>query len=338
MFKFYKILFLNTLMIGTLLSISSYSWFSMWIGLEINLLSIIPLMKSPGNFFPSEAALKYFITQALASSILMFSIIMIMNMNEFIPQNSNYFMMMVMNSALFTKVGAAPFHMWFPEVMEGLNWNNCLILLTWQKLAPMVLIMYNTNMITFFSLIIIFSSITGSVLGLNQISLRKILAYSSINHIGWMLASMLSSKTIWFIYFLVYSIINLNIILILKQWNVLYLTQLINMLNSNKINKFLFMMNFLSLGGIPPFLGFFPKWLTLNFLAQNQFFSLSLILILTALITLFFYLRLTFSSMILNMKETIFLKPTDKSSFLSYFTNFLSLTGLGLCASLFSFA
>nr|WNN64240.1 NADH dehydrogenase subunit 2 [Ceresium sinicum ornaticolle] len=333
--KFSKILFFNTMMIGTLIAISSYSWLSMWMGLEINLISIIPLMNSPSNLYPSESALKYFITQALASSVLLFSIILIMNKTEFIPQNSNYFLTLMMNSALLTKMGAAPFHAWFPEVMEGLNWENCLILLTWQKIAPMVLVMYNLKVELFLTWIIISSTIIGSIIGINQTSLRKIMAYSSINHISWMMASMLNSQTIWMIYFLIYTIISLNIIVIFSKLNLFYLSQLTNSMKQNKMIKLLFMMNFLSLGGIPPFLGFFPKWLTINNLIQNNYFLMSLILIVFTLITLFYYLRITFSTLVINSSE-ILIKTPEKLPFTVIFLNFASLSGMILCTLIFN--
>nr|AXS65961.1 NADH dehydrogenase subunit 2 [Chrysomeloidea sp. 5 KM-2017] len=335
MVKFYKILFFNTLVIGTLISISSYSWFSMWMGLEINLLSIIPLMSSQKNLYPSEAALKYFITQALASSILLFSIVMNLNMSELIPQSFNYFIMTMMNSSFFTKMGAAPFHAWFPEVMDGLDWNNCLIMLTWQKIAPMVLMMYTLQTSMFIVTIIISSTIIGSILGLNQTSLRKIMAYSSINHIGWMIASMLNSQTIWMIYFVIYTIISFNIVVILDQIKSFQMKQLNSSLNANKMIKLLFMMNFLSLGGIPPFLGFLPKWLTINNLIYNNFIVLSLILIVFTLVTLFYYLRITFSTMVINSEETMILQK-KKLSFMIFFINLLSLAGLAACSLIFN--
>nr|UAV86088.1 NADH dehydrogenase subunit 2 [Philus pallescens] len=333
MLKFHKILFGHTLIFGTILTISSYSWFSMWIGLEINLLSFIPLLSNSKNMYPSESALKYFITQALASTILLFSIIMILNLKEFFPQNSLFLIMM--NSAFLTKMGAAPFHAWFPEVMEGLDWWNCLILLTWQKIAPMILMMYNLNLTFFLSSVIVFSSLTGGILGLNQVSLRKILAYSSINHIGWMLASMMNSISIWLIYFLTYSIITFNIIIIFYLTNSFYLKQLLNTINSNKIFKIFFILNFLSLGGLPPFLGFLPKWLTINFLVFNNYFILSLILIISTLLTLFFYLRLSFSSLIISSEEN-FLTEIKMTKWTSMLINFAALMGLIFCPMIYS--
>nr|APX40031.1 NADH dehydrogenase subunit 2 [Longitarsus nigrofasciatus] len=328
-------LFFKTLIIGTLISISSYNWFMMWIGLEINLMSIIPLFKSQTNSFPTEATLKYFITQALASTIILFSMISSMNLTEFFF-NYNYSLMMILNSALLTKLGAAPFHFWFPEVMEGLNWLNSLMLLTWQKLAPMILLMYNLNMTIFFSMIIILSSIISGIYGINQVSLRKILSYSSINHIAWMLASMLNMKNIWLIYFSIYSIISINIILIFYYFNIFFISQLFLFLNKNKMIKLLFIFNFYSLGGLPPFLGFFPKWLVINNLTENNFYSMSMILILSTLITLFYYIRLTLPSLTLNYEE-FFIYNQNKNKFKIIIFNMISIFSLFMCSSIFSY-
>nr|ASL05719.1 NADH dehydrogenase subunit 2 [Agapanthia daurica] len=335
MIKYYKILFFMCMVSGTFIAISSYSWFSMWMGLEINLLSLIPLLNSKENSYPTEAALKYFVTQSLASSILLFTIVLSLNLNEFFSQNFLTFDLML-SSALLIKLGAAPFHMWFPEVLEGLDWMNCLILLIWQKIAPLILLFYNSRLTNFMFFIILMSSVFSGFQGLNQISLRKIMAYSSINHISWMLASMLNSLSIWIFYFFVYSIISLNIILILNQLNLYYFKQLFNLFHQNKILKILFMLNFLSLGGLPPFLGFYPKWLVVNNLVSNHLISVSIVLIITTLITLYFYLRLTFSTLSINHAETLVYSP-KKVSFSIIMFNFISLAGLLFCSLTFNF-
>nr|AYR05206.1 NADH dehydrogenase subunit 2 [Coleoptera sp. ACP-2013] len=334
MYKLYKILFFNFMILSTLITISAYTWFSMWLGLEINLLSFIPLMKSQNNKFPAEASLKYFIVQALASTMILFVIILSLNYLDYLPSNLNLEYLMIMNSALLMKMGAAPFHAWFPEVIEGLGWMNSLILLTWQKLGPMILIMYNFEMNNFFSYIIIFSSIIGSFLGLNQVSLRKILAYSSINHIAWLLSSMFYFKMMWMNYFLIYSMILCNIITIMYLLNIFYLNQLIMTINYSKLIKLFFMLNFLSLAGLPPFLGFMPKWLVINSLIENNFLILSIILILSTLITLYFYLRITMSSLTIS-KEELLIKVEKINYFFITWLNFLSLAGLLFCTSIF---
>nr|YP_009995324.1 NADH dehydrogenase subunit 2 [Ochthebius capicola]QNP09727.1 NADH dehydrogenase subunit 2 [Ochthebius capicola] len=325
MFNIYKLLFYITLMIGTLITISSYSWLGMWMGLEINLLSIIPLFSNSKNMLNNEAALKYFITQALASTIMLFMII-ILSSNMFKSWENSF--NMILNSSLLTKMGAAPFHFWFPEVMEGINWMNCLILLTWQKIAPFILIINNNNMTLFISIIIIFSMLISGILGINQTSLRKILAYSSINHIGWMLSSILYLESIWMIYFLTYSIISINMILMFYKMNVFMLNQLFLKLNNNPMLKMFFIMNFLSLGGLPPFLGFMPKWLTIQTLIENNMFLLTFLMVIMTLITLYFYIRVTFTTLMINMNELNIYNQIQNKNWLILIFNFLSLLGL----------
>nr|YP_010714886.1 NADH dehydrogenase subunit 2 [Callimerus chinensis]WDE20700.1 NADH dehydrogenase subunit 2 [Callimerus chinensis] len=333
--KFYKLLFFISMIIGTFMAISSYSWFGMWMGLEINMISVMPLFSQPKNMYSSEASIKYFLTQALASMIILFSIILLSISTKMFYETESLFTIM-MNSALLTKMGAAPFHFWFPEVIEGLNWNNSLILLTWQKIAPMILLMYNSKISLFFFSIIIFCMIISSILGFNQISLRKILAFSSINHIGWMISAILNSKIIWFLYFLIYSIISINIIFIFKKFKMFFLNQMISIFNSNPMLKTFFILNFFSLGGIPPFLGFLPKWLIINSLTLNNQYLLSFLMIIFTLMTFYFYMRVTFSSLIINFDIPHFPSIKIKNFYMMIF-NFIALSSLILFPLFFNF-
>nr|YP_009112317.1 NADH dehydrogenase subunit 2 [Eucryptorrhynchus brandti]AIY61443.1 NADH dehydrogenase subunit 2 [Eucryptorrhynchus brandti]AJT57321.1 NADH dehydrogenase subunit 2 [Eucryptorrhynchus brandti]ALF04088.1 NADH dehydrogenase subunit 2 [Eucryptorrhynchus brandti] len=330
MMNFYKFLFINLMFSSTLISISSTSWFNAWIGLEMNLLSIMPLMKSSNNKFSAEATIKYFIIQAMASSILLFSILIytnlkIFNMNSMLPLSS-----ILINSSLLMKMGAAPFHFWLPEVLSGLNWQINFIILTWQKIAPMILLSYTILLPSFLSIIIILSSLISGIFGLNQICLRKILAFSSINHMSWMISIIMNSLNTWIYYFIIYSIINFNMIIIFNKYQIFFMNQLNKLFTNNKTMKFIFMLNFLSLGGLPPFLGFFPKWMTINFLINKNFFTLSFILIIFTLISLYFYLRITFSSFTLNSTESL-INTFNKISFIHFFINLISLMGLLIC-------
>nr|YP_010576534.1 NADH dehydrogenase subunit 2 [Oulema tristis]UZN44088.1 NADH dehydrogenase subunit 2 [Oulema tristis] len=285
-------LFFSTLIFGIFLTVSSYSWFSVWMGLEINLLSILPLMVDSNNAFPSESALKYFISQVVASIFLMFSLILIMKMQELIFLNSPFYLNILLESALLTKMGAAPFHFWFPEVMDGLNWMMNLILMTIQKIAPMIILMYIKNNMFYFSIIIVLSAMISGLMGLNQLSLRKIMAYSSINHLAWMLSALLYSNMLWLIYFSIYMIMTISIVLIFNNFNTYYTKQLYNICEINKSMTILITFLFFSLGGIPPFLGFLPKWFVIMSLTENLQFFLSFMLICFTLIVFSFYLRL----------------------------------------------
>nr|AMH85695.1 NADH dehydrogenase subunit 2 [Ocyptamus sativus] len=312
-----KILFIFILMMSTMITISANSWMSAWMGLEINLLSFIPLM-SDNNMMSNEASLKYFLTQALASSILLFSSILFLYKNNFmlfINNNINNYNCMMILSALLMKSGTAPFHFWFPNVMEGLNWMNSLILMTWQKIGSLMLISYLIIKMMLFWCIMI-SVIVGSLGGLNQTSLRKLMTFSSINHLGWMLMSMFSNESLWITYFLFYSFLSFNLIFLFNMFKLFHINQLFSMFMYNKYLKFSLFLNFLSLGGLPPFLGFIPKWLTIQYLTfNNQLFLMSIMIIMT-LVTLFFYLRLCYTAFMLNYYE-------NNLNFKNYWKNFL---------------
>nr|YP_010506498.1 NADH dehydrogenase subunit 2 [Volucella nigricans]QGW56734.1 NADH dehydrogenase subunit 2 [Volucella nigricans]UXF58216.1 NADH dehydrogenase subunit 2 [Volucella nigricans] len=323
-----KIMFIFILMMSTMITISSNSWLSTWMGLEINLLSFIPLM-SDNNLMSNEASLKYFLTQTLASSILLFSMIMLMYKINFMDQMNN-FMKMMMMSALLMKTGAAPFHFWFPTVMEGLNWMNSLILMTWQKIAPLMLISYlNIKFMMFWSIIL--SIMIGALSGLNQTSLRKLMTFSSINHLGWMLMSMYSNESLWITYFLFYSFLSFNLIYLFNMFKLFHINQLFMLFFFNKTLKFSLFLNLLSLGGLPPFLGFIPKWLTIQYLSiNNQLFMLTLMIIMT-LLTLYFYLRLCYTAFMLNYFENNWIYNMNWNNFLMkiyLFMSFISTFGM----------
>nr|YP_010472523.1 NADH dehydrogenase subunit 2 [Harpalus griseus]UVG42147.1 NADH dehydrogenase subunit 2 [Harpalus griseus] len=340
MTNIYKLIFISTLFMGTMISISSYTWMGTWMGLEINLLSFIPLLKSKNNSYSTESSIKYFLVQALASTIFLFSILMMMMMNNLISDmlNINMFLMMMINSSLFLKMGAAPFHFWFPEIIEGMNWINSLVLMTWQKIAPMMLLSYTIKFSNYIIFIIFLSTMVGSLGGLNQTSLRKIMAYSSINHLGWMLSSFLNSNTIWILYFCLYSFISMSLIYMLNTFKIFYLKQMYTFMNKNLLIKFMLLMNLLSLGGLPPFLGFLPKWMIIQYLSNNYMYLLSFMIMMT-LITLFFYMRISYTSLILSHNElnfNILMNKNIKMNTSMLMMSFISINGLILCTILFN--
>nr|WHU31450.1 NADH dehydrogenase subunit 2 [Claassenia sp. 2 YNX-2023a] len=335
-----KLLFILTLVGGTIISISSNSWFGAWIGLEINLLSFIPLMSSPHNLMSAEASLKYFLAQALASATLLFSVIFAALIFS-LPNSlmiSSPFLQILINSSLLMKMGAAPFHFWFPGVMEGLSWMNGLTLMTWQKIAPLMLLSYNFHFSFFTAFIIISSIITGSLGGLNQTSLRKILAYSSINHLGWMTAAMILGETLWNLYFLTYSFLTLTLILMLHSLNVSHINQTFSMNSISPLAKFSLFTSLLSLGGLPPFLGFLPKWILIQALTSAGLTAILITMVTMTLITLFYYLRLGFSAFMLFYSENLWTAQTKLSSpllFIALILSTLSTLGLVICSVLF---
>nr|QGR23981.1 NADH dehydrogenase subunit 2 [Drosophila buzzatii] len=325
-----KILFFTMMIIGTLITVTANSWLGAWMGLEINLLSFIPLMSDSNNLKSTEASLKYFLTQALASTVLLFSVILLMLENSMNYEINSSFISMITLSTLLLKSGTAPFHFWFPNLMDGLTWMNALLLMTWQKIAPLMLISY-LNMKDILLISVILSVMIGAIGGLNQTSLRKLMAYSSINHLGWMLSALMLNESAWFIYFLFYSFLSSILIFMFNMFKLFHLNQLFVMFTQSKILKFILFMNFLSLGGLPPFLGFLPKWIVIQQLTFcSQYFQL-LILLLSTLITLFFYLRMCYSAFMLNYYENNWNMSLQINNFLMniyMIFSFISIFGL----------
>nr|QNE85622.1 NADH dehydrogenase subunit 2 [Hybos culiciformis] len=335
-----KILFLMILMMGTLITVSANSWLSAWMGLEINLLAFIPLMNDHNNLMSTEASLKYFLTQALASSVFLFTVINLMLKNNMLTMFNSISLNLInltILSTLLMKSGTAPFHFWFPGVMEGLSWMNSMILMTWQKIAPLMLISYLIHYY-FMYFIVIMSLLIGSLGGLNQTSLRKIMAFSSINHLGWMLSAMLFNENLWMIYFTFYSFLSMTMIYFFNMFNMFHINQMFSMFFYSKKMKFSLFLNLLSLGGLPPFLGFLPKWFVIQFMVLNsQMFLLTIMTSLT-LITLFFYLRLCYSAFLMNQYENNFILKMNYNNFymnLYLMLSFFSIFGLLIISMMF---
>nr|YP_010947358.1 NADH dehydrogenase subunit 2 [Endromis versicolora]WGO62385.1 NADH dehydrogenase subunit 2 [Endromis versicolora] len=328
-----KMFFFFILFFSTLISISSNTWFGCWIGLEINLLSFIPLISNSNNLMMTEASLKYFLTQAIASInflfIILLKLIMIKNFNL------NNFLSIIINSSLLMKMGSAPFHFWFPNIVEGLTWLNNFILMTWQKITPMILLSYYFNK-NFLYLTIILNMLIGAIGGLNQTSLRKLMAFSSINNLGWMLFSIMISENLWLFYLFMYSFLISIMCFMFYIFNMFFINQLfIN--NINFMIKMNLLINFLSLGGLPPFLGFLPKWIIINFLMINKFYLMTFIFIMSSLIIIFFYIRIIYSSFMFNYLKMKWFKILLKNNFMFYinFFSFISISSMILSTFLY---
>nr|YP_010836241.1 NADH dehydrogenase subunit 2 [Paradoxopsyllus custodis]WGC90503.1 NADH dehydrogenase subunit 2 [Paradoxopsyllus custodis] len=329
-----KLLFIFLLIMSTFICISADSWLGAWIGLEMNLLSFIPLMNNNKNTLSNEASLKYFLTQALGSIILLFSIcINFINLNFFSMMFFNDFYLLLLNSSFLLKIGAAPFHFWFPSVLNSINWMNGMLLMTWQKINPFICLSYcfNSKFIYFISLL---SILVGSMGGLNNTSLRKIMAFSSITHMGWMLMSILFSDSMFWFYFLFYSFISFTLISSFNNLKLFHMNQLMTNTFSS-ITKFSIFIPLMSMGGLPPFLGFLPKWTVIELMINMNLLMISLIMIMLTMITLYFYLRLMFSSMMLNNFQMYWKFYSNNFSPKIFVLNFFSMMFFPALISLF---
>nr|YP_010443023.1 NADH dehydrogenase subunit 2 [Caenopedina pulchella]UTD49273.1 NADH dehydrogenase subunit 2 [Caenopedina pulchella] len=292
-----------TVILGTLIVISAENWFLIWVGLETSTLAIIPLLCS--NFSPRniEASIKYFLVQALSAAILLnMALIQAWNSGSWsILEPLNNISALSLSIALSFKLGLAPCHFWLPDVLQGLPFIQGLIISTWQKIAPLI-ILFSFNTLIFSNTIIIlglFSVIVGGWGGLNQTQIRKILAFSSIGNMGWIVTTSVYSFNAALIMLILYLFINTTLFLLSDYLNIYTLGHLNITSQLSPISTSLLILTVLSLGGLPPLTGFMIKFTSLYFLLSNNFIVLSSLLIIGSLLSLFFYLRIAFNASLL---------------------------------------
>nr|WHM51576.1 NADH dehydrogenase subunit 2 [Dolichorhinotermes tenebrosus] len=333
-----KILLLTTMVSGALVAASSNSWLSAWMGLEVNLMSFIPLMSNVKNMYNTEASLKYFIVQVLASATLMFAVTMKSTMEGLFTYAETLSTSTLICTPLLMKSGAAPLHWWFPGVMEGLSWENCTWLMTVQSAAPLMLISYSIENNLFITTIIAMSVVIGAVGGLNQTSMRSIMTYSSINHTGWMLMAMVTSESMWVMYFLTYSLLVTTVTMTIQLSKTSFINQMMMTNKESLTMKFMMFCCLLSLGGLPPFTGFMPKWFVIQSMAASNLAPMAVLMVTMSLITLYYYLKMCYSSFLMlntepkwNLQQQ---KMTAKHHGLVLILSTLSLSGTLLCTLL----
>nr|UEK25181.1 NADH dehydrogenase subunit 2 [Spilogale pygmaea] len=291
---------LLTVIMGTMMVMTSAHWLLIWIGFEMNMLAIIPILMKKFNPRAMEASTKYFMMQATASMLLMLGIATNLLLtgqwtmsNIMNPTASN-----TITIALTMKLGLSPFHFWVPEVTQGIHMLSGMMLLTWQKIAPLS-IMYQISPSINHNLLIIMATtsvLVGGWGGLNQTQLRKILAYSSISHMGWMTAVLIYNPTLMMLNLLVYMMMTLGTFMLFMHNSSTTTSSLSHMWNKLPLATSLVLLLMLSTGGLPPLSGFMPKWMIIQELTKNNLIILPTFLAMTALLNLYFYTRLTYNT------------------------------------------
>nr|AMY60805.1 NADH dehydrogenase subunit 2 [Micropotamogale ruwenzorii] len=309
---------LTTLIMGTITVMFSSHWLLMWMGLELNMFAILPLITKTHNPRSTEAATKYFMVQASASMIFLMATLInfMMTGNWNVNTMYNELPSLLILLSLLIKLGMAPFHFWVPEVTQGTNMLASLIILTWQKLAPLSILYQistpNNHKIIMWSALL--SIALGGWGGLNQTQLRKILAYSSIAHLGWMTTSTCYSPTLMMFYFTTYIIMTIPTFMLMIKNKTTSTATLALAWNKIPITMTLLMLILLSTGGLPPFTGFLPKWLIIYELVSNSNILIPTIMTILALLNLFFYTRIIYSSSLTMFPTTNNMKMEWKMS------------------------
>uniref|UniRef100_A0A0B5JKW2 NADH-ubiquinone oxidoreductase chain 2 n=4 Tax=Grallaria hypoleuca TaxID=117148 RepID=A0A0B5JKW2_9PASS len=297
-----KLASITSLILGTTITISSNHWMMAWTGLEINTLAILPLISKSHHPRAIEAATKYFLIQATASTLLLFSS---MTNAWFtgqwdITQLTHPTSCLLLTTAISMKLGLAPFHFWFPEVLQGSPLTTGLLLATAMKLPPITLLLLTSHSLnpTLLTLLAITSAALGGWTGLNQTQIRKILAYSSISHLGWMTITLIYNPKLTLLTFYLYCLMTITIFSTLNTTKTLKLSTMMTAWTKIPSLTATLMLALLSLAGLPPLTGFLPKWLIIQELTKQEMTPTATIIALLSLLGLFFYLRLAYCATI----------------------------------------
>nr|AEA41040.1 NADH dehydrogenase subunit 2 [Sclerurus mexicanus]AFP82469.1 NADH dehydrogenase subunit 2 [Sclerurus mexicanus peruvianus]AFP82470.1 NADH dehydrogenase subunit 2 [Sclerurus mexicanus peruvianus]AFP82471.1 NADH dehydrogenase subunit 2 [Sclerurus mexicanus peruvianus]AFP82472.1 NADH dehydrogenase subunit 2 [Sclerurus mexicanus peruvianus] len=320
-----KLIFSLSLILGTTITITSNHWAMAWTGLEINTLAILPLIAKSHHPRAIEAATKYFLTQAAASTLLLFS----STINAWftgqwdITQLTHPISCLLLTTAISIKLGLVPFHYWFPEVLQGSSLTTGLLLATAMKFPPMTLFLLSSSSLnpTLLTIMAITSTALGGWAGLNQTQTRKILAFSSISHLGWMTAIILYNPKLTLISFYLYCAMTTAIFLILKTTKILKLSSMMTAWTKIPPLNGALLLALLSLAGLPPLTGFLPKWLIIHELTKQEMTPTATVIALLSLLGLFFYLRLAYCATItLPPNSTNYMKQWQTKKPVAIFT------------------
>nr|WNH37588.1 NADH dehydrogenase subunit 2 [Upeneus nigromarginatus] len=291
-------LLLITLGLGTTITFASSHWLLAWMGLEINTLAILPLMARQHHPRAVEATTKYFLIQVTGAALLLFAACTNawMTGEWNIQQSDNTYATTTALIGLTLKLGLAPMHIWLPEVLQGLDLSIGLLVSTWQKLAPFILLVQVTPPDSKLLIALgLASTLLAGWAGLNQTQIRKILAYSSVAHLGWMTVVLQFSPTLALLTLLMYIIMTTSAFLVFNMNKSTTINSISISWAKNPTITALTPLILLSLGGLPPLTGFMPKWLILQELTKQDLAPLATLIALSSLLSLYFYLRLSYA-------------------------------------------
>nr|YP_002290819.1 NADH dehydrogenase subunit 2 [Bungarus fasciatus]ACB36666.1 NADH dehydrogenase subunit 2 [Bungarus fasciatus] len=288
----------TSIITSTLLITMMTHWLMVWVCLEINTLSLIPIISKSHHPRATEAATKYYLTQTMASTTLLFATTMnamnTSNWETYITTNPTTTLMITLT--LMMKMAAAPLHFWLPEVAQGTTTLTALIILTWQKIAPLIIMLtiHNKMNQTLLLLSAVLSVIIGGLGSLNQTQLRKLMAFSSIAHTGWILATMSTAPKISILTFMIYTLATTPIFLSINHTSTTTIKDIGTTWMTSPHLMILMSLTILSLGGLPPLTGFMPKWLILNKMISMNMTIEATMMAVSSMMSLYVYLRLTY--------------------------------------------
>ena len=317
----YPILALSSIL-GMMIMISSNDLILFYIGLELQSLALYVLASfNRDNILSSESGLKYFVLNALSSGLLLYGCTLIYGFSgstnfNFIAENldqSSYvltFGIIFIITGLAFKISAVPFHMWAPDVYEGSPTSVTIFFAILPKIAALTvfirfLYVPFLNIIDQWLIIIVFLSIAsmlfGAIAAIGQKNLKRLVAYSSIGHMGYALAG-LSTGTNQGIqssitYISIYLFMNLaffGCLFMLRRDDKYFenIEDLSGLSKNHPMLSFSFLIVLFSLAGIPPLAGFFAKFYIFSAVIEQSMYFLAITGLLSTVIAAFYYLRL----------------------------------------------
>ena len=317
----YPILILSSIL-GMMVMVSSNDLIVFYIGLELQSLALYVLASfNRDNVLSSESGLKYFVLSALSSGLLLYGCSLVYGFSSstnFSQISFNYdestqgiiFGMVFILVGLAFKISAVPFHMWAPDVYQGSPTSVTLFFAILPKIAALTVFirfLYTpfVNLIDQWQTIIIFLSIAsmlfGAVAAIGQKNLKRLIAYSSISHMGYALAGLttgtnegIQSSVSYISIYLVMNLAFFSCIFMLKREDKYYesIDDLSGLSKNHPLLSFSLLIVLFSLAGIPPLAGFFAKFYVFMAVIEQSMFFLAIVGLLATVVAAFYYLRI----------------------------------------------
>nr|AEP26532.1 NADH dehydrogenase subunit 2 [Cyrtodactylus salomonensis]AEP26533.1 NADH dehydrogenase subunit 2 [Cyrtodactylus salomonensis]AEP26534.1 NADH dehydrogenase subunit 2 [Cyrtodactylus salomonensis] len=295
-----------SLLTSTIITMSSNHWLLAWLGLELNTLSVLPIIMKSHHPRAAEATTKYFLIQATAATmILLASIMNAWQTGLWSIQHTSPTTTILTTVAIMLKLGLAPMYLWYPQVLQGVTMNTALMISTWQKIAPLTLLYMTHHSLnhTMLLLLGLSSALIGGWGGLNQTQIRTIMAFSSIAHMGWLITAMTLSPNLTTLTMITYmTMTTATFMPIATTTKTITDMGITWQLSPTTLTATMFTL--MSLGGLPPLTGFMPKWLILKELTSTGLTTLATLILLASLPSLFFYIRLAYMTMLATPPTT----------------------------------
>ena len=329
----YPILILSSIL-GMMVMISSNDLIVFYLGLELQSLALYVLASfNRDNLLSSESGLKYFVLSALSSGLLLYGCSLvygfsgstnfhyIANSSLDIKQGVTFGLVFIIVGLAF-KISAVPFHMWAPDVYQGSPTSVTLFFAALPKIAALTVFirfLYTpfVNLIDQWQTILVFISIAsmifGAVAAIGQSNLKRLIAYSSISHMGYALAGVASgtnqgiqSSIIYISIYLIMTLAFFSCLFMLRKKNIFYekIDDLSGLSTNHPILSIALLIVLFSLAGIPPLAGFFAKFYVFMAVIEQSMYFLAIVGLLSTVVAAFYYLRL--------IKIIYFDKPKEK--------------------------